>query len=713
MSAALDAARGYLARGYTPVPVPRGGKRPVLKGWQQLRPTEDDLPALFAGESNIGLILGEPSGGLVDVDLDCDEAIELADEYLPETQAVTGRAGKPRSHRWYVAEGAATRQFRDRDKAMIVELRSTGGQTLVGPSIHPESGETYETLEGEPAVVPAAMLLACVEALATEVRRRRHGVESETATDIEPSIHVATDHTFDSSPDVERRAIAYLAKCPPAIEGQGGHDTTFAVTTALVHGFGLEPKRALDILLREYNPRCDPEWEIHELVHKVESAASTPHSRPFGWLRDSGGPDPLIDLGVDLSGILNQGTTTSDDEKATEQFEFDVITSRELATNDYAVEYLVEGVLVRGQPAIVAGPKKGLKTVTSVDLALALGEAGLFLGRFNVPEAVRVGVMSAESGAATIQETALRIATAKGRPLPDYTGVFWAFDVPQLDNAIHMAALRRFVEGYELDVLILDPTYMMMLGLGQDASNLFVVGSFLRAVIDLIADTGVTPIMCHHLRKGVADPYEPAELEDIAWAGFQEFTRQWILLNRRRRFDPEFGGHHELWLSYGGSAGHSGLWGYDADEGVPDDMGGRRWEVEIMTAREAYERRDEETERVAEDRRERKQMAKHGRDRTTVLRAFESHPDGETKTVLRETAEMSGRRFDPILDELVDEGLVEECRVAKPNGQTYAGFRTTGTPGRSECPGDEITTRTHPDGPGVRVPQNTTRTNPL
>ena len=303
---ALEAARTYLACGYTPVPVPRGAKGPVLKGWHQLRPTEADLPGLFAGESNIGLVLGEPSGGLVDVDLDCDEAIELADEYLPPTPAITGRGGKPRSHRWYVAEGASTRQFRDRDKSMIVELRSTGGQTLVGPSIHPDSGDQYEPLGVEPAVVPSAMLLACVEALASEVRRRRHGDEPEPGRDSNPSIHVSTNHTFDRSPDVERRAIAYLAKCPPAIEGQGGHDTTFSVATALVHGFGLEPKRALDILLTEYNPRCEPEWKPHELEHKVESAASTPHSRPFGWLRDGGTTmHTPIDAGVDLSGILN------------------------------------------------------------------------------------------------------------------------------------------------------------------------------------------------------------------------------------------------------------------------------------------------------------------------------------------------------------------------------------------------------------------------
>ena len=96
----------------------------------------------------------------------------------------------------------------------------------------------------------------------------------------------------------------------------------------------------------------------------------------------------------------------------------------------------------------------------------------------------------------------------------------------------------------------------MMLGIGQDAGNLFVVGRYLQAISDLVRDTGVTPILCHHLRKGVTEPHEPAELEDIAWAGFQEFTRQWLLLNRRSRYEPDQPGHHELWMNVGGSAGH-------------------------------------------------------------------------------------------------------------------------------------------------------------
>ena len=147
----LDAARWYLRQGYIPIPVPPGEKKPRLRGWTNLRLTESQLPTHFNGVGNIGILLGDPSSGLVDVDLDCAEAREMAAHHLPPTGMKTGRRGSPASHWWYIAPGARTKQRRDPVTGdSIVELRSTGAQTLVGPSVHP-SGEVYDPLDGEPA----------------------------------------------------------------------------------------------------------------------------------------------------------------------------------------------------------------------------------------------------------------------------------------------------------------------------------------------------------------------------------------------------------------------------------------------------------------------------------------------------------------------------------------------------------------------------------
>ncbi len=283
----LDAARTYLRRGFLPVPIPVGQKGPRLKGWQRLRLAVDELPAHFNGGGNIGLLLGEPSGGLVDVDLDCPEARTFAAQYLPPTDAKTGRPSAPQSHWWYIVDGAitSTRHRDPIDKSVIVELRSTGQQTLVGPSIHP-SGEPYDMLEGEPARVDAIALAASVAGLAEAILRARHGdapnVGQRGPTGGPPG---ATSPLPDDA--VERRAAAYLDAMPAAISGQGGHNAAYAAATAMVHGFALPINVAFRLLFERYNPRCQPAWSEKELRHKVENAADKPHDRPRGWLRDA------------------------------------------------------------------------------------------------------------------------------------------------------------------------------------------------------------------------------------------------------------------------------------------------------------------------------------------------------------------------------------------------------------------------------------------
>lgn len=149
-----EAAAFYLGLGRLPIPVQFRGKECFHADWPQLCPTAHDLDRLFpqGQSSNIGLLLGEPSGGLVDSDLDCREAIAVAPLLLPPTGWISGHRDKPRSHWWYVVANPpakASERFddpvRDNDdpQRLLLEFRSTGGQTVVPPSVH-ESGEPIE-----------------------------------------------------------------------------------------------------------------------------------------------------------------------------------------------------------------------------------------------------------------------------------------------------------------------------------------------------------------------------------------------------------------------------------------------------------------------------------------------------------------------------------------------------------------------------------------
>ena len=83
--------------------------------------------------------------------------------------------------------------------------------------------------------------------------------------------------------NVIERARRYIAKCPFAVSGQGGHNATFHVAATLVNGFALGEADAL-ALLQEWNVSCVPPWGESDLRHKIKSAANTVHLLPRGHL---------------------------------------------------------------------------------------------------------------------------------------------------------------------------------------------------------------------------------------------------------------------------------------------------------------------------------------------------------------------------------------------------------------------------------------------
>lgn len=146
-----------LSEGYQPVPIQAGGKRPYGSDWTRNRyeDTEEGRAALTErftearekGAPGVGLLLGKPSGGLVDIDLDHPLTLRLARHFLPPTPMIHGRLSRSSSHFWYQVKDLEnlpdTRRYKMPDGSVSVELRSTGGQTVIPPTVHP-SGETYQ-----------------------------------------------------------------------------------------------------------------------------------------------------------------------------------------------------------------------------------------------------------------------------------------------------------------------------------------------------------------------------------------------------------------------------------------------------------------------------------------------------------------------------------------------------------------------------------------
>ncbi len=89
------------------------------------------------------------------------------------------------------------------------------------------------------------------------------------------------------------RPAAYLAKIPPAVAGERGHDRTFHAACVLVQGFDLTIDEARP-LLHQWNLGCIPPWSPGELEHKLQDALRGGDSRPRGYLcnRDPHTPAP-------------------------------------------------------------------------------------------------------------------------------------------------------------------------------------------------------------------------------------------------------------------------------------------------------------------------------------------------------------------------------------------------------------------------------------
>ena len=167
-------AKDYIADGLAVIPIPYREKGPRLKGWPDIRIQAGEVDQYFTSEKmNIGVLLGKPSGGLVDIDLDCPEAVALAAQFLPQTLTF-GRFSKPRSHWIYRCHDAITMQFKDPDGTMLVELRSTGAQTVFPGSAHP-SGEVIEfNNDTDITVVATEEMVVAVKRLAAIALLARH-----------------------------------------------------------------------------------------------------------------------------------------------------------------------------------------------------------------------------------------------------------------------------------------------------------------------------------------------------------------------------------------------------------------------------------------------------------------------------------------------------------------------------------------------------------
>lgn len=249
--------------------MPLAGKVPVLPNWTVLASNKpDEVCELFRARpgANVGIATGQ---GLVVIDVDPDRGGAESLRGLPEfPPTVTSRTGGGGWHYYFHSPGQVANS---RDLlGPGIDVRGDGGQVVAPPSIHP-SGTVYtwEHSPEESQIAPApAWLLDRLQSASPRAPAPRGPAPSD------PSL-------------AYRRAERYLDQMPPAISGQGGHDATFRAALVLTRGFCLPESEAYELLLRIYNPKCDPGWTERDLRHKIASAASDGQVE-WGYLLNAG-----------------------------------------------------------------------------------------------------------------------------------------------------------------------------------------------------------------------------------------------------------------------------------------------------------------------------------------------------------------------------------------------------------------------------------------
>lgn len=247
----LEAALGYLKRGWAVVPAGERAKRPIVT-WQKFQhevPTHDQVTRWWERwpRANLAVVTGEISG-IVVVDIDPKHGgteslaeMEARHGSLPETvESVTGGGGR---HIYFACPG---REVRNRaGLAPGIDMRGDGGCIIVPPSVHP-SGKRYRWKPGHaPGQVDLASLPVWLE-------QPRFG-------DGDPKGH----------PLAYWRALAH--------EGvkEGQRNNTIASFCGHLLWHGVDPDVAMELLLAWNRVRCKPPLDDDEVIMTVQSIERT------------------------------------------------------------------------------------------------------------------------------------------------------------------------------------------------------------------------------------------------------------------------------------------------------------------------------------------------------------------------------------------------------------------------------------------------------
>lgn len=324
------------------------------------------------------------------------------------------------------------------------------------------------------------------------------------------------------------------------------------------------------------------------------------------------------------------------------------------------------GILTAGQNEIIAGPSKSLKTTLALSQAISLQTGVDYLGRpqFRVKRPGRCMFASLEASRPIVSDATWRLLEFHQLEEYDISDLLFCFDTIKLHDRQTLRWLKDKLKGEGIDYLFIDPLYLALKA--TKSSSLFSMGQRLLPLNQICSETETTVIVLTHTRKNMRGK-TGMDIESISGAGVTEFARQWMMVDRIEKFDPnDPDGTHKLRVSCGGAHGFGADFNLTVSEGSYQHHGERWWSPEVEFLEQAKEGQSVEDLANA---------------KAAIMKYLEGAKEGDTKRRIRNGAKLQNAIASQALDALVDERKVKECTISKKNGHKYAGFVLSGLSG--------------------------------
>jgi hypothetical protein len=336
-----------------------------------------------------------------------------------------------------------------------------------------------------------------------------------------PKHHARTSDNPITELDTEQittKAVEYLRTTAPAIEGNGGNDTTYKVAARL-REIGTSEGLAFELMDKEYNPRCEPPWDPDELEKIVENAFSYATG-------DWGGMSGLAEFGpVEiLERPKNRLYWLKFAEAAGKAYE-------------RAGASLIQGLIDALSMVIMYGASGSCKTFVMLDLAFHIA-AGLDWHGRKTRKGL-VAYIAAEGGRGILKRVA---ALKKKYEVEDVALAIIPCPInllnskPDLDALVALIREAEAYYGEACQMVVVDTLSRAISGGDENAST--DMGGFVRNVDRLREQTKAALAIVHHSGKDAARGARGHSLLRAATDTEIEIADRTLRVTKQRDIDP-------------------------------------------------------------------------------------------------------------------------------------------------------------------------------